>query len=124
PFSPAHLHPELGKTKEKLLLQATKLYDGGQLKEAAKVLGTAIEKYPDDYRFHIAFGRTLHDMALFEPGKQSLKKAVELAPEQFQVHYILAMCLMNEAKYMWHKGGADRQKAKELFGEAVDSANQ
>lgn len=103
---------------------AQNLESAGRFSEAASVLQTLAERYPDDYLPFLMLGRVLGQLGDATGGKRSLRRAVQLAPDKVQSHYYLSLVLIRQGEQIVQQDNNNSEKAKTLFEEAATSARQ
>jgi len=123
PFSPISSQRDVTVTKQAQISQAQRLYAMGRAREAVQILSPLLDQYPDDAHVNVIQGKSLCRMDDFDSGRKLLKKATELAADDFEPHFSLAMCLVNEGEKQWSTPDA-QAKARELFALAADSARR
>jgi Flp pilus assembly protein TadD len=123
PFSPLRLHPELALSRQSVLRQIMQLQASGKLQESVQMLVPLIEEYPDDFRPRIYLGRALIMAGKETDGEQQLRRAVQLAPDQFETQYTLAKYLAGKAEALW-PATKERDRASRLFQESAQLARR
>ncbi len=104
--------------------QARRAFEVGQFERALREVTNAIERYPDEPRYHLLQGRIYHEMHRLEDAQRAFVRAVEANEEFADAHYFLGIVFQrwsnHQAAYehYWQAAQHDTSKVQYLLAAA------
>src|SRR5260370_23626968 len=72
----------------------------------------------------LRMGRVVPQVGKYEVGENHLRRALELAPDKIQVHYLLSLVFLKQGEALRQGSEANRLKAPALFERSAASARR
>lgn len=121
PFVLEHSH--LSQRKRHRFRAVEQLESAGRLEPAAGILKEMVRDYPDDDMPHLMLGRVAAQLGDFRRADYHLHKALELAPDKFQPHYLISLAYLRRGETLLAANDeANRPEAIAAFEKSVQAA--